>query len=64
MTHELVEIVEFDSRVVGYDDGLPIREPVTAYFRWYCICGGIGGRSGSHRSAAGGFAKHLEEKSA
>lgn len=62
MKHSLVEIVEFDSKVVGYENGLPIREKVEPYYRWYCRCGDVGGKARSEEAAQANFDRHVKEK--
>lgn len=62
MIHRLIEIIKFDSKVAGYKDGLPIRETIEPWYRWYCTCGDIGGKARSEEAAQANFDRHVKEK--
>lgn len=53
-------VSKFTTRDTGKtDNGIPIREAVEPYFRWYCACGSIGGRSKTAEAAATALVKHM-----
>lgn len=56
--HRLTDVAEFTERLVRYDDGVPVREPVTPYWRYYCECGMVGGKASTEEKARLGHAVH------
>lgn len=66
--HDLRHVSWMTEVTVGFDNGIPIRKPLTQpHSRFYCGCGAVGGRTyGSTKdraqsAAKRAHAKHVEE---
>lgn len=57
--HTLVDVSWVTHKTVGYEGGLPVREPIgVPHSRWYCDCGLVSGRvTGPTKSKAQAAAK-------
>lgn len=59
----LWDVAQFTTRLVGFKDGVPMREAVTPYWRYYCECGVVGGKVSTEDAARAGHARHVEDAS-
>lgn len=60
--HVLWQVGAFTSRIVRFENGLPIREPVEPYFRYYCTCGAVGGKTVTREQSLHKFNTHASSK--
>lgn len=57
--HQLWQIAHFTQRTSHFENGLPVRVPLDPpYYRYYCTCGTVGGRSSSEKAALEAFLAH------
>lgn len=62
--HTLWQVGYFTHVTARYENGLPVREPLERpYFRYYCTCGAVGGKTSTREASLDKFIAHEKERS-